>query len=51
DFCALAPVITGAGGTITDWQGNPLGLKSDGRVVAAGDRSLAETARNLLNLK
>ncbi len=40
DFCALVPVIAGAGGSITDWQGKPLGLASDGRVVAAGDPSL-----------
>ena len=38
DFAALAPVIAGAGGTVTDWQGRPLGRGSDGRVLAAGDR-------------
>jgi inositol-phosphate phosphatase/L-galactose 1-phosphate phosphatase/histidinol-phosphatase len=38
DFSAMVPVIAGAGGTATDWQGAPLGLGSDGRVVAAGDR-------------
>ena len=37
DFCALVPVVEGAGGVITDWGGRPLGLESDGRVVAAGD--------------
>ncbi len=37
DYCALAPVIEGAGGTITDWQGVPLRLDSDGHVAAAGD--------------
>jgi inositol-phosphate phosphatase/L-galactose 1-phosphate phosphatase/histidinol-phosphatase len=48
DYCALAPVITGAGGSITDWQGNALGLRSDGRVIAAGDPVLAAQARALL---
>lgn len=24
DFCALIPIVEGAGGMITDWQGNPL---------------------------
>lgn len=48
DFCALIPVITGAGGVVCDWQGNPLGLHSDGRVLAAGDATLAEAARKLL---
>ena len=37
DFCALIPVIEGAGGLITDWQGAPLGLGSDGRIAASGD--------------
>ncbi len=37
DFCALIPVIEGAGGIITDWKGAPLGLDSDGHIVAAGD--------------
>ena len=37
DYLALVPVIEGAGGVITDWQGAPLTLRSDGRVLAAGD--------------
>lgn len=40
DYCALVPVIENAGGIITDWAGQPLGLYSDGRVVAAGDRRM-----------
>lgn len=45
DFCAVLPVIEGAGGVMTDWQGKPLGLASDGRVIAAGDRRLHDLAR------
>ncbi|MCC7274351.1 MAG: histidinol-phosphatase [Alphaproteobacteria bacterium] len=37
DYCALVPVIEGAGGIATDWQGRPLGLASDGRSAIAGD--------------
>ena len=37
DYCALVPVIEGAGGVMTDWGGAPLGLDSDGRIAAAGD--------------
>jgi inositol-phosphate phosphatase / L-galactose 1-phosphate phosphatase / histidinol-phosphatase len=37
DFAALVPVLEGAGGVMTDWQGRALGFKSDGRVIAAGD--------------
>src|SRR5690606_3652702 len=44
DFMALVPVIAGAGGIVTDWQGRPLGPASDGRVVAAGDRRIHAAA-------
>ncbi|MGQ9366725.1 histidinol-phosphatase [Azospirillum sp. ST 5-10] len=37
DFAALVPVVTGAGGLMTDWEGRPLDQRSDGRVIAAGD--------------
>ena len=34
DFMAVVPVVTGAGGTVTDWSGQPLSLEStDGRVI------------------
>ncbi len=55
DYCSLVPIVEGAGGIITDWQGRRLGLHSDGRVVAAGDRALharcaADGARPSLTL-
>lgn len=37
DFAALVPVVEGAGGVMTDWQGRPLDAASAGEVVAAGD--------------
>ncbi|AWK87462.1 histidinol-phosphatase [Azospirillum thermophilum] len=37
DFAALVPVVTGAGGLMTDWEGKPLDANSGGRVIAAGD--------------
>jgi len=40
DWAALLPVIEGAGGRLTDWQGNPLRTDGDGRVIAIGDPSL-----------
>jgi histidinol phosphatase-like enzyme (inositol monophosphatase family) len=40
DYLALVPIVEGAGGTITDWAGDPLGLHSDGRVLAAGNADL-----------
>ena len=48
DFLPLAPVVTGAGGIMTDWRGAPLGLGSDGRVVAAGDGRAHAAALALL---
>ncbi len=40
DFLPLVSVVEEAGGLMSDWQGAPLSLKSDGRVVAAGDSAL-----------
>ena len=50
DFMALVPVIEGAGGIVSDWQGAPLTPASDGRVVASGDRRIHESALELLAL-
>ena len=48
DFCALVPVIEGAGGTMSDWEGRPLTIGSEGRVLAAGDgRAHAEALARL----
>ena len=44
DWAALVPVIQGAGGLITDWQGKPLTLASEGRVLAAGDHRVHHEA-------
>lgn len=49
DYCALVPVIEGAGGVITDWQGKPLTLYSASTVVAAGDPLLHQHAIALLS--
>ena len=48
DFAALVPVIEGAGGRMTDWEGRPLDAHSDGRVIAAGDPALIEAAAEQL---
>jgi inositol-phosphate phosphatase/L-galactose 1-phosphate phosphatase/histidinol-phosphatase len=48
DFLPLVPVIEGAGGTVTDWQGRPLGLESGDKVLAAGDRRMHQAALKLL---
>jgi len=48
DFGAMLPVIEGAGGIATDWQGAPLDLSSDGRVLIAGDKRTHSDALALL---
>ena len=37
DFAALVPVVEGAGGTMCDWNGEPLHAGSSGHVLALGD--------------
>jgi inositol-phosphate phosphatase/L-galactose 1-phosphate phosphatase/histidinol-phosphatase len=48
DFAAMPPIIAGAGGIATDWQGAALDLGSDGRVLFAGDRHIHAEALALL---
>ncbi len=48
DYCALAPVVEGAGGSITDWRNQKLTLGSDGRIVASGDPALHAQAISVL---
>ncbi|MBS0332884.1 MAG: histidinol-phosphatase [Proteobacteria bacterium] len=47
DIDAAIPVLAGAGGTVTDWEGQPVGGHG-GRIVIAGDRACAEQARAAL---
>jgi len=49
DYLPLVPVVAGAGGIISDWAGRPLGLESDGRVLAAGDGRAHAAAMALLD--
>jgi myo-inositol-1(or 4)-monophosphatase len=44
DFMALVPVVEGAGGRISDWEGRPLGWESGDRVLAAATPALWEQA-------
>lgn len=49
DFMALVPVVEGAGGVMSDWQGNPLTLDSGPQVLAAATKEIHEEALALLN--
>lgn len=42
DIAALVPIVTGAGGIVTTWEGGP--AQSGGRIIAAGDRRVHEAA-------
>ncbi len=40
DYLPVVPVIEAAGGVITDWHGEKLGLSSDGTLAAAATKEL-----------
>ena len=40
DYLAMVTLVQSAGGVMTDWNGQPLGVGSDGRVVAAATPEL-----------
>ncbi len=48
DYLGLAPIVEGAGGIITDWQGKSLRMGSGDCVIAAGDPRLHKQALSLL---
>lgn len=53
DYCALVPVLEGAGGVISDWTGKSLTLQnhesSKGRVLASANKLLHDRALKILN--
>ena len=49
DICALVPVVEGAGGIITDWQGGSLTIESSGEIVASANRELHQEVLALLD--
>lgn len=48
DFCAMVPIVEGAGGLVADWRGADLDLASDGRILVAGDRRTYRAALALI---
>ncbi|HPF77677.1 MAG TPA: inositol monophosphatase family protein [Alphaproteobacteria bacterium] len=48
DYCALPPIVEGAGGWMGDWNGKALTTKSDGRTIAVGDITLKDQLIDLL---
>lgn len=50
DYFSLIPVVEGAGGIITDWQGANLNMQSNGQVVSATTPELHQQALELLSV-
>lgn len=48
DFACFRPIIEGAGGIVTDWEGRPLTLESGTRVLAAATPDLHSAARRCM---
>lgn len=48
DFLPLVCVIRGAGGIMTDWDGNELTLESDGRVISAANPAIHAAMLDLI---
>ncbi len=48
DFAPFVPIVEGAGGRISDWEGRPLTLTSGPRILAAGDAARHDDARALV---
>jgi inositol-phosphate phosphatase/L-galactose 1-phosphate phosphatase/histidinol-phosphatase len=48
DYLALVPVVEGAGGVISDWDGEPLTLDSGDRLIATGDARMHTQALEIL---
>ena len=48
DYLALVPVIEGAGGCISDWQGRPLTFDSAGQALASANETLHTRALDFL---
>jgi inositol-phosphate phosphatase / L-galactose 1-phosphate phosphatase / histidinol-phosphatase len=51
DFACYRPIIEGAGGVVTDWEGRPLTLESGPRVLAACRSELHEQALDVMRGK
>jgi myo-inositol-1(or 4)-monophosphatase len=47
DIVALIPIVAGAGGFVTAWDGGP--ATQGGRIIAAGDKRVHQAAMEMLN--
>lgn len=48
DYCALVPIVSNAGGVISDWDGKPLTIENGGNVLASGSQELHKQVLEIL---
>lgn len=48
DFAPFRPIIEGAGGVITDWDGAPINMATGSQIVAAGDEAIHAQALQMI---
>jgi inositol-phosphate phosphatase/L-galactose 1-phosphate phosphatase/histidinol-phosphatase len=51
DYMALVPVVEGAGGCISDWEGQPVRLTSGNQIVASANSVLHQKVLNALRVE
>lgn len=49
DVCALIPVVEGAGGLFTDWQGQKVNIHASKQTLASANKTLHKATLDLLN--
>jgi inositol-phosphate phosphatase/L-galactose 1-phosphate phosphatase/histidinol-phosphatase len=49
DFAAIIPIITAAGGVVSDWQGNPLKLQANAKLLACANKQLHQQVLSIIN--
>ncbi|MDP9127908.1 MAG: histidinol phosphate phosphatase, partial [Pseudomonadota bacterium] len=50
DVAGIVPIITGAGGFASDWQGRPVDMRFDGTMVASSCKELAQEVFAIISL-
>lgn len=49
DMMALVPVVTSAGGVVTDWEGNSINIKSGFTILATSNKRIHEECLKIIN--
>lgn len=48
DMMALIPVVAGAGGVVTDWDGHPINIKSGNKILATSNEKIHEECLEII---